>query len=191
MKTLRSGTFALVSTLLAFAAPLSASDLENRISIDLVGAPALVVLNSFGSVLEARVLIDPGVDGEVSIRLDNVRVRTVLDAVCDSVGCTWELQRADDERTLFFGPGEVVPDREESAARLAERVNISFAEAPAYDVMSSFARILRVDLDIECELVGKTVTIDLDDVTVGDGIYRLCEEIGCVCLVEPGSLKIR
>lgn len=191
MKTLLIHLVTLTSALILLTAPLAASDLEDRISIDLEGAPALIVLNSFGDVLEAGVVVDPGLGGTISIRLDNVRVRTVLDAVCDSLGCTWELDVTSEDRTISFGPGETVPEPEAQAARLAEKINISFLEAPAVDVMSSFATILRSDLDVECELAGKLVTIDLHEVTLGDAIDQLCDEVGCVCLVEPGSLKIR
>ena len=46
--------------------------LEQRLDLELVGAPAMDVLTSFGAVLEAEPKIDPAIRGLVNIQLSDV-----------------------------------------------------------------------------------------------------------------------
>ncbi len=185
----------LVLLLVALAlvgGPVSAADLNERITLDLVDAPADTIMKSLASILQVAPQIEFDTEKLVTIRLENVRVRTVLDALCDSVPCTWGLRDEGFGRMLYFGPSEEVSTEKAMEARLSQKVDMSFEEAPALDVLGAFASMLRVKLVQECEgAVAQTVTVDYRGITVADGIDEICGLAGCVCLVEPGELSVR
>ena len=155
---------------------------------------AQTILRPFGAILEAQLVVDPGIDGTVSVVLENVTVRTVLDAVCESLGCEWRLEETAEDRTLYFTPaadgggsGAAAPGLEE---RLAQRIDLSFAGAAPIDVLNGFAKLLRVDLELDCDVAQSAVTLELEKETVADALARVCDEVACDCSVAPGVLAV-
>ncbi len=189
MKTTRN---ACLSLFLLLVLPLSAADLERRISVDLEDAAAADVLTSFGHVLELEVEIADGVDGKVSIRLDEVSVRTVMTAVCESLGCAWDLAGTGDDRRLRFAPAEpALRVQAKEVAALSQSIDMSLVDAPAETILASFASILESKLETECEGAQELVSIELKAVELRFAIDLVCSKIGCVCVVEPGVVTVR
>jgi type II secretory pathway component GspD/PulD (secretin) len=161
------------------AAQAGPEALDARIDIDLEKADVLETLESFGKVLQAEeISVDPELAGTVSIRLDGVRVRTVLDALCESVGCEWSF-----EGGVFRAwalAGEAVP-----ASGLDAPINLALEDAPARPVLESFGRILRAEVKIDAE-VGGTVTVELEEVPAREALDRVCERVGCRWTLDEG-----
>ncbi|HTQ78735.1 MAG TPA: hypothetical protein VMM92_01980, partial [Thermoanaerobaculia bacterium] len=84
------------------AAPSRPADnpLEGRIKIELRQADPAQVFQSFGKLAGLQVVVDPAIHRKLSIGLDNVRLKTALDAACDSLDCRWELQEGHPGRLI-------------------------------------------------------------------------------------------
>ena len=158
----------LLSPLLLAGAP---PPLDRRIDIDLVDAAADVTFASFAGVVGGELELEPALAGrKLSIRLQNVRVRTALDAACESLGCSWKLEEtAGTSAKLKVGVTSVVSppaDRPPLATQLEERLSLDLADAPMETVLGSFAHILGAELDLDPALAGGEVTLRLTDVSV-------------------------
>src|SRR5689334_11800355 len=81
----------MMGILLAGTANASPGEaLDKRVSLDLRGATAEEAFRSLARVAGVPITAE-GVSGEVTLELENVRVRTILAAICDSIGCRWDL----------------------------------------------------------------------------------------------------
>jgi hypothetical protein len=65
------------------------SDLKEPIDLKVTNADGHDVLRTFGDLLDANVVVEPGVAGEVSLSLEDIPLGQCLDAVCQSLGCDW------------------------------------------------------------------------------------------------------
>lgn len=75
---------------------------DDLIDIELEDADLRETLRAFGSIAQARVVIDESLEGKVTIKLHNTPVNHALDALCRVHGCTWELQETDEGPVLRF-----------------------------------------------------------------------------------------
>lgn len=158
----------------AGAAGAGSGGLDQRIDIDLEDADVRQMLQSFGEILDAEeVVIDPALDGELDIRLENVRLETVLNAACDSIGCVWSLE----DGVLRFE--ETVPaEGEAPPSGLDEAIDLALEDAPVRQVLESFASTLGAEAAID-ESVGGTVTVHLENVPIRRALDQVCKRAGC------------
>jgi phage tail protein X len=178
----------LAATVLVLALALASSIaraaetpvLERRIDIDLVDAVASQVFASFAAMLETELDLAPALaERTLSIRLDDVQVRTALAAACDSISCVWELappaspgakpRLAVREASPAAAPGAAAALDE----RLDEIVSLDLDDATLEQVLASFARILGAELDLDPALRGGTASIQLTGVKVRDALDTL------------------
>lgn len=80
----------------------SAERLEEPIDMELEDARLEETLRAFGSILQARVVIDETIEGTVTLELYDTPVRLALDTLCRVHGCTWELQETGEGPVLKF-----------------------------------------------------------------------------------------
>ena len=180
----------LASSLSAAQAP---SALDKRITLDLVDAHARDVLGSFGHMMPARVELDPAIDGTLTIRLADVSIRTVLDALCDMLACEWAYEEdAEAGPTLRVQPAAAPRAERPEPGSLDTTITMNLRQAPPRMVFSSFAEILDAELVLEW---GETVTIDLRDEPLARALDRVCAQLGCEWQLdesaEPRRLTIR
>jgi hypothetical protein len=161
---------ALLSSALSADAP---APLDRRIDLDLVDAGAEVTFASFASVVGGELDLAPAlVERKLSMRLQNVRVRTALEAACESLGCSWKLESVDVAgapaklKIVVRVAGARTATRPPLAAKLEERLSLDLADAPMDTVLGTFAHILGAELDLDPGLAGGEATIRLTDVTV-------------------------
>jgi hypothetical protein len=73
------------------AVPAAAQDrLDHRVSLDLKAMAPRDAFNVIAAAILYTVEVAPDVTTPVDIVVDNVRARTALDTICDSIGCAWE-----------------------------------------------------------------------------------------------------
>ena len=70
---------------LALAAPLAAGD-EPRFDVNVVDAPARTFFEGLVDGTSYNIMLEPGVGGTLTLKLKNVTVPEVLDAVRDAYG---------------------------------------------------------------------------------------------------------
>jgi len=171
----------LLVALTVGASAAAADGLDERINIDLKDADGTRALQSFGQILGAKkVQIDSAIEGDLTIRLDNARVRTVMDAVCDTLGCRWHL----DDGTLSFvpDPDYTPPEQaaDEAADPLARPINVDLVDAPVRSVFEMFGRVAHAKVEIAPEVQG-TMTVKIQDQPARAALEQICNEQHVLC----------
>jgi type II secretory pathway component GspD/PulD (secretin) len=181
-RTILRIALALLLFALAGAPALRAQpELDHRLSLELKDADVRETLEAFGTILEREIEIDPKIRGKVSIEVHNVRLQTVLDALCDTAGCVWRL----DARRLGFSPDpSYVPPRpmpppQASPAGLDDMIDIDLKDADVRETLQSFGMIAGLPVEIDDDVSGK-VTVHLRDIAARDALDALCGVQGCV-----------
>lgn len=80
----------------------SSERLDEALDMSLKEADLRETLQAFGTILQARVVIDESLEGEVTVELHDTPARQALDALCRVHGCTWELKETDEGPVLLF-----------------------------------------------------------------------------------------
>lgn len=152
----------------------SPEEQRDPISIDVVGAPLADVLAGFGNMTESRLSVAPGLDSNITLRLDRVSWTTALDAVCETAGCSW---------SLVGGPPRVLkiePDtRAESEGGVEERLEVAFVDLPRAEALRLLVGEVGLEAGIEGELSG-SLSMNLKGVTLATALKALCEPVGCL-----------
>jgi len=131
--------------------------------------------------------VAPEVKGEVSIELHNVRVRTQLDAVCESIGCRWILEPGSPPKLRVTavpaaGSAEAAP----KSPGLQERIDLKVTKADGLDVLKSFAAALGANLELDPAVAGE-VTFNLEDTPMQQVLSLICQSMGCDWGYTEGS----
>jgi hypothetical protein len=175
-----------------------AGALDRRISIDLAQAPVKDLFHAFAEELGAELRLDPALAGSVSLRLDNVKISTALDAACDSVGCTYQhvsgrsprlhvlASRTEEARGRGLATESPLSDRARSP------VSVSLRDAALGDVMGSFARILRCELRLDAD-PSIALTVELENVLAEEALARIDLLLGlesAIRTTEEGACEL-
>jgi len=80
----------------------SSARLDSAIDMSLLNADLRETLRSFGTIVQARVTLDPSLEGRVTVELHNTPVRDALDAICRMQGCAWELEDTEEGPVLLI-----------------------------------------------------------------------------------------
>ncbi|HKV13326.1 MAG TPA: hypothetical protein VJ725_34615 [Thermoanaerobaculia bacterium] len=181
-----AAVFALAGLLGAGAALAAGNPLDERVSLNLDNASTDDTFRALSQMVGAeRVVVDPGVTGKVTVTLKNVRVRTLLDAVCDSLSCRWELE----DRVLrvtSLSPDKPVADTRQA---LDTPIDLRVSDADARDLLKTFGEILSLPVSLDPTISGK-LSLELEKTPVRQALDVVCMSLGCDWdLVESGGRK--
>jgi len=85
----------LLVAVLGLAVPAAAQErLNHRVSLDLKAMAPRDAFNVIATAIGYTVEVAPDLRTPVDIVVNNVRARTALDTICDSIRCTWEVKGA-------------------------------------------------------------------------------------------------
>ncbi|MBW8875809.1 MAG: hypothetical protein JF614_12660 [Acidobacteria bacterium] len=182
--------FAL-ACLSAAGARAAENPLDAKVNIALREAAPDDTFRSFAKLLSAEAEVAPALKGKVTIELRNVRVRTLLDAVCESIGCRWDLQPGNPPKLRVWpAPAGKTP----AATRpiVEEPIDLRVTNADGRDVLKTFGEILSAAPEVDPAITGK-VSLDLENTPCGQALDKVCQALGCNWeLVEgpPRVLKV-
>lgn len=166
-------------------------DLDKRISIELAGAGAVEVFQSFAALVSAEPDLDPDLDGEVTIQLAEVSTRTTLNAVCEMLSCKWWITEGPPRR---LSVKVLIPEDAASAkppGTLETAVSLSLEDAPVEEVLRSFAKIGRWELIID----KPTVSVELEETPIHQALDEVCGQVDCIWTLDEsgdgGILRIK
>lgn len=181
----RSAVACLLAGLLSAGAALAAGNpLDERINLSLEDAAPTETFRAFGQMMGVEAAVDPGVTGKVTVTLRNVRVRTLLDAVCESIGCRWDLQ----DKTLRVTPAPDKPSGEMRQA-LDSPIDLRVTDADARDLLKTFGQIMSAEVSLDPAISGK-VSLELEKTPVRQALDAVCMSLGCDWdLAESGGRK--
>ncbi|MEO8505456.1 MAG: hypothetical protein ABI609_16285 [Acidobacteriota bacterium] len=170
----------------AWSAP--PSPLDERISIDLADADPGDALRSFSQLTGWKFTVDPAIKTKLTARLKNVRVRTALDVVCESVGCTWE-EVAGNPPTVQVKALETrvsQPGTERQAdVGLNQPISISLRDAAAADVLKSVGQLL--DVEVAAAPFANQISIELKAAPVRQVLDEICRQIHCAWSLDTSG----
>jgi len=181
--------------LLALAVSFAASPdtdevLDRRITLNLKEAAAQDLFGLFAQILDAELELEFDREVAVNFVFDEIKVRTSLNAFCESVGCDWEL-KSGDPPVLRFTSAEAALD-EKRAMATETPISLDLEEASAPHVLQLFAEILKTGLAIDAPIEGRTVTIKRDNEPISTMLDEVCGDLGCRWeLVGDGPITLR
>lgn len=179
----RSAAAGLLAGLLGAGAALAAGNpLDERISLSLKEAAPEETFRAFGQMMGVEAVVDPGITGKVTVTLGNVRVRTLLDAVCESIGCRWELQ----DKKLRVTPAASDKPATEVPQALDTPIDLKVTEADSRELLKTFGEILSLPVSLDPAVSGK-VSLELKKTPVRQALDTVCLAVGCDWELVDGS----
>jgi type II secretory pathway component GspD/PulD (secretin) len=177
----------LAAILLALPVPARADGevLDRKVNVSLADSAPDQAFKAFATMIGLEAVVEPGLDGEVTVRLQNVRMRTVLDAVCESIGCRWSVDSGTPAKLHIF------PLQERPAPKatvLKETIDLKVTKAKARELLNTFGEIMGVQVDLDPRITG-TVTFELESTPVGEALDRTCAAVGCEWKLDTSGEK--
>ncbi|MEP7011967.1 MAG: hypothetical protein ABJC13_16705 [Acidobacteriota bacterium] len=158
--------------------------LDEPIDLDVVKASGTFDL--FARTAGLELAIDPVIaERKLTLRIEKVRVRTALDAACDSLECRW---RVEGGKLIVEAKPRTSPKAVEKSAQLDEPIDLKVTKARASDILRTFGEILGVDVDIE-DTVGGELTLDLEATPVRVALDAVCKKLSCRWHIEEGARR--
>jgi hypothetical protein len=182
---------AVSAALLVFGSSVWGDDrLDERVSLAFEYAYPIDVFEFLAGSQGCRLSLDPAISAKVSIRLEGVRLRTALDALCESAGCRWQLDG--DKLSVVALPASgrnagVSKWRDQAWVPLGKVVpagvrfdNVSFSAA-----LDTMAKLAGPDMRIEVPTVSarQMLTANVGTQTVQAAVRSLVEASG----LPPGQ----
>jgi type II secretory pathway component GspD/PulD (secretin) len=181
--------------------------LDRKTTIDVTAAAPRDVYGSLSRTLGCELVIAPEIQQPVTMYLENVTVRTALNALSENLGCRWtvdgntlHVQLAGSAKPLPAGvvggvPGYVkvgVPDGAVGGTRgagvnavdLRQRLDrktpagFHFDNMPLRTVMDALGKIAELEVRVEEPAAAQLVTIDLSDRTILTAFKDIQEKAG-------------
>jgi type II secretory pathway component GspD/PulD (secretin) len=159
--------------------------LDARVSIAFNSvSPSTMFRTVATNMVGIEATVDPQLQKPFSITLEDVTVRTVLDATCDSVGCRWHI----DGNTLVVEALPPDPSRKKTWIRpngAAMPAGSQFVNTPVSSVLDAIGRAVGEGCSYRIDAVNlsQLVTIDLSNQDELRAIAKVVRAAG----LAPGS----
>lgn len=174
-KTLLIAALALLPWFAAAPSRAAEDALDQRINIGLRDADPADTFRSFAQIMGATPVIDGTLRGKVTIQVQNVRLRTLLDAVCESINCRWSLRNGQ----LLVAPLRNVEEAlAQSRPALEEPIDLKVTKANVKNLLKTFGELLGAEVELDPRIEG-TVDLDLEKTPVAQALDAVCEQAGC------------
>jgi type II secretory pathway component GspD/PulD (secretin) len=148
--------------------------LDRRVNVTLADSAPDQAFQGLATMIGLDSVVEPGVNGKVTVRLQNVRMRTVLDAVCESIGCSWSV--TGNPAKLHILPLAAKPSSKVLA--LKEPIDLKVTGANVRELLQTFGQILGVETEIDPRITGK-VSLELEHNPCGEAFDKACAAVGC------------
>jgi TonB family protein len=160
---------------------LLAPDLERRVFIDVNRVAPGEVLGRLAKSISCTLSVDKKLGSSpVSLRLWNVRARTALDAVCDTVGCHWDL-KGTTLTVVAATPAPPVPEAQQWLEKLKTPLSglqWKLDRVPLRDVLARLSQHLAAEVIFEGPDPASPVTEDLRGRSPIDALQRIPWAVG-------------
>jgi len=156
-----------------------ASGLDERIDMTLKNARPDDMFRTFAKMFSAEAVVDPGVTAPITVELHNVSARTLLDAVCESIGCRWTLEPGSPPKlrvTAVPGGGKV--EGGDRSSKVKDPIDLKVTKADGLDLLRTFGEILGADVVVDPRIAG-TVTVELKNTPVDQSLDTVCQALSC------------
>lgn len=169
---------------LASAASWASQGLDEPVDLDLVRSTGAFEMLARAADLELAIETVLA-ERPLTLRIEKVRVRTALDAACDSLECRWRVEAG---KLIVEGKPRPSAKPVETAAQLDEPIDLKVTKARAADVLRTFGEVLGVEVDID-EGVGGELTLNLEGTPVRAALDAVCKKLSCRWHIEEGARR--
>jgi type II secretory pathway component GspD/PulD (secretin) len=165
------------------------SGLDERIDMTLKKAAPADLFGTFAKMLNAEAVVDPAVREPVSIELHNVRARTLLDTICESIGCRWSLEPGNPPKlrvTALPSSGSPAPVK---IAADGAPIDLRVTNADVREVLQTFGEIVGAKAVVDPTIQG-TATFTLENTPWNKALDTVCATAGCEWSLDGGVLRV-
>lgn len=160
----------------------AAAPLDMRVSVQFVNSKPADILEVLAKPAGLTVEVSSSDLRPVTITLTNVRLRTALDAICDTAACGWKL----DGTTI-----KVTSTGTSAASGLPPLVSLALDEVAVPDVFRAIGAAVGVAVVIEGRVEGSPVSAKFTNAQTGAVLDYLCKNAGCTWEYDDGSRQLR
>jgi uncharacterized protein (DUF1684 family) len=161
----------------------AAAPLEMRVSVQYVNSSAAEMLQVLAKAAGLTVEVPSAPLQPVTLTLTNVRLRTALDAICDTAACTWQL---DGKTIKVSATGQAAP-----ANGLPPTVSIALEEVSVRDVFRAIGAAINVPVTIEGNVERPPLTVKFTNADTTTVLHFLCKKAGCTWEFDGTALRVR
>jgi type II secretory pathway component GspD/PulD (secretin) len=188
-----AGLLLMLGGKVAFAAPAPAtSPLDQKAELAVTKADPGELFATLGKMMGVEAEVDPGVSGKVSVELHNVRVRTLLDAVCESVGCRWTMDSSGTKLRVvpdpMAAPKAAFCCGKDTAPK--DPIDLKVVKADAQELLNTFGQIMGAKVILDPAIKGK-ISLTLENTPVDEALNAVCQAAGCDWTYDAESRVLR
>jgi type II secretory pathway component GspD/PulD (secretin) len=163
--------------------------LDERIDMTLKKAAPADLFGTFAKMLNAEAVVDPAVREPVSIELHNVRARTLLDTICESIGCRWSLEPGNPPKLRVTAAPSAGSSAPVKVATDGAPIDLRVTDADAREVLKTFGEIVGAKPVIDPAIQGK-VSFNLENTPWNKALDTVCQAAGCEWSLDGGVLRV-
>lgn len=188
-----SSAVVLSLLVVTLSAPALAQDATARkVTLDLNGVEPLAAFRAVAAAIDVGVTVSPSVTAPVNIAVRNVTARTALNAMCESIGCQWNLTDGilvvkpsaapvvHMDRTVRVEGRVTTPEAGQAILEAFKRTlpgDMKFDNAPLEEVSRRLTESVGLPVKIVCrDPEVKTLTMDLSGLTLASALEAIGEE---------------
>jgi len=182
---LRFATIALLAALVA-ASAAAQDPLARRVSLDLKAMAPADAFKVLADAIGVGVTVEPGVTKPVDILVRDVRARTALDTICDSIDCHWTLsgRALTVKSTLDKVPAATMArikafGQLQAALKQPLPAGLRFENTPLPEVAERLSQITGVTVTfVGSEAATLKVTADVGQLALAGALQKIGEQTG-------------
>ena len=160
----------------------TSAPLDMRVSVQYVNGKPADILQVLAKAAGLTVEVSSSELRPVTLTLTNVRLRTALDAICDTAECTWKL----DGTTI-----KVTSNGTPAASGLPPLVSVALEEVAVPDVFRAIGAAVGVGVVIEGRSERPPMTVKFTKAPTGTVLDWVCKNAGCTWEYDNGSRQLR
>ena len=160
----------------------ASAPLDMRVSVQYVNGKPADILQVLAKAAGLTVEVSSSDLRPVTLTLTNVRLRTALDAICDTAACAWKL----DGTTI-----KVTSSGTPAASGLPPLVSVALDQVAVPDVFRAIGAAVGVAVVIEGRVERPPVTVKFTNAQTSAVLDHLCKNAGCTWEYDNGSRQLR
>ena len=160
----------------------ASAPLDMRVSVQYVNSKPADILQVLAKAAGLTVEVSSSDLRPVTLTLTNVRLRTALDAICDTAACAWKLDGTTIKVTWSGTP---------AASGLPPLVSVALDQVAVPEVFRAIGAAVGVGVAIEGRAERPPVTVKFTNAHTSAVLDYLCKNAGCTWEYDSGSRHVR
>jgi hypothetical protein len=160
----------------------ASAPLDMRVSVQYVNGKPADILEVLAKAAGLTVQASSSDLRPVTLMLTNVRLKTALDAICDTAACAWKL----DGTTIT-----VTSSGPSASSGLPPLVSVALDEVAVSDVFRAIGAAVGVPVVIEGQVERPAVSVKFTNAQTNVVLDHLCKNARCAWEYDNGSRQLR